>query len=86
MKPMYRYIAMGLPIPVGSDGKYRVLKGRSLFRAVVWHVISFYTGPKLAMIRHKLSTKKQEAKQFESVLKFCFDQTRSWLNKEVRRG
>ena len=38
----------------------------------------------LAMIRHKLSTKSQEAKQLESVLKFCFDQSRVWLNKEVK--
>ena len=48
MKPMYRYIAMGLPIPIGSDGKYKVLKGKSLFRAVAWHVISFYAGPKVS--------------------------------------
>ena len=84
IKPMYRYISMGLPIPVDRDGKYKVLKGKSLFRAVVWHVLSFYAAPKLAMIKHKLETKAAEKKGFESVLKFCFEQTRSWLNKEVK--
>jgi hypothetical protein len=84
IKPMYRYLRNGEPIPIGPDGKYNVLKGISLFRAVAWHVLSFYAGPKLRVIKLKLTTKPAEKKGFESVLKFCFDQVKSWLNKEVK--
>jgi len=84
IKPMYRYLRNSEPIPIGPDGKYQVLKGISLFRAVAWHVLSFYAGPKLAAKKLKLDTKEKDKKDLELVLKFGFDEVKSWLNKEVK--
>ena len=84
-KPRHRYISKNLPIPVDSEGKEVVLSGASLFRAVVWHVVSFYAGPKLRCRKQKLLTRSEDMKNFKSVLELFFDSSKSWMNNEVKK-
>ena len=84
-RPLYRFIRLGVPIPIDPQtNQYIIMKGVSLFRAVVWHIVSFVVGPMLAVRKAKLEKKETEKKQLDASLNFSFEQTRSWLNKECK--